>query len=350
MMTEPPVFDGHNDLVLRMIRGEVSATQLRAGGAGGHIDLPRAQQGGFGGGFFAIYVPSPEGAGFSMEALMQEAYDLPLPPPLDQPGALAVTQRGFAALDSLAEAGVVTICTDADALEAAIAGPTMAAVVHIEGAEALDADLSQLEAFHARGLRSIGPVWSRPTIFANGVPFRFPSTPDIGGGLTDAGRRLVRECNRLGVMLDLSHLNQAGFDDVARISDAPLVATHSNAWAVCPHARNLTDRQLAMIAETRGMVGLNLAGAFLRPDGKMLADVPLSVLMRHLDHLIAILGEEGVGLGSDFDGAVVPEAIGDCAGMPALRAAMRDHGYDAALIEKLCWRNWAGLLRRTWAA
>ena len=128
------------------------------------------------------------------------------------------------------------------------------------------------------------------------------------------------------------------------------MATHSNAWAVTPHSRNLTDRQLAMIAESDGMVGINFASAFLRSDGQMKGDVPLEQMMRHLDHLIGILGEDRVGFGSDFDGALVPDEIVDCAGLPALRTAMRAHGVDEALMEKLCWRNWMRVLCKTWDA
>ena len=132
----------------------------------------------------------------------------------------------------------------------------IAGIMHMEGAEAIDASLDNLYAFHAMGLRSIGPVWSRPTIFGNGVPFAFPSSPDTGDGLTEAGKRLVLACNELKIMLDLSHINEKGFNDVARLSNAPLVATHSNAHAVTPSSRNLTDRQLAMIRESNGMVCL----------------------------------------------------------------------------------------------
>ena len=179
----------------------------------------------------------------------------------------------------------------------------MAAVPHIEGAEAIDRDFERLHVYFERGLRSLGPVWSRETIWGHGVPFRYPSDPDIGPGLTDAGKALVRECNRMKIMIDLSHLNEKGFDDVAAISDAPLVATHSNAAAITPHARNLTDRQLDIIRASDGMVGINFASAFLRPDGQMKADFGLDILLRHFDHLVERLGEDRVGLGSDFDRA-----------------------------------------------
>ena len=127
------------------------------------------------------------------------------------------------------------------------------------------------------------------------MPFAFPSTPDTGAGLTEAGKRLIRECNALKIMVDLSHINEKGFDDVAAISDAPLVATHSNAHAVTQSSRNLTDRQLAVIAESGGMVGLNYATSFLRRDGKQSADMDWTDVLAHLDHLLAKLGEDHVG-------------------------------------------------------
>lgn len=102
-------------------------------------------------------------------------------------------------------------------------------------------------------------------MFGHGVPFRFPGNPDTGEGLTGAGRALVTACNEMKIMLVLSHLNEAGFNDVARLSRAPLVATHSNAHAICPSTRNLTNRQLHMIRDSDGMVGLNFAICFLRP-------------------------------------------------------------------------------------
>ena len=150
-------------------------------------------------------------------------------------------------------------------------------------------------------------------------------------------------------MIDLSHLTEAGFWDVAAISHRPLVATHSNAHALCPHARNLTDRQLDAIRERDGMVGVNLATAFLREDGRMAAADSLDDVIRHFAHLIERVGEDRVGLGSDFDGARIPAPIGDVAGLPALRHALRE-AFGEALLEKLCWRNWVRVLEITWGA
>ncbi|NNF78507.1 MAG: membrane dipeptidase [Rhizobiales bacterium] len=350
-MREPPIFDGHNDVLTRLLNaGGRSAVETFVSGRNGHLDVPKAQKGGFGGGFFAIWVPSPSDGGVRYQEMNRPKYDLPLPGPLSPSEALEVVMAEAALLFQLEELGALQVCTTSREIKSCLETGKMAAVFHIEGAEAIDREFHTLDVLYQAGLRSLGPVWSRPTIFAEGVPFKFPSTPDIGAGLTPDGFRLVEKCNALGIMLDLSHLNEAGFWDVAKHSDHPLVATHSNVHAICPHARNLTDEQLKAIAESDGMVGLNFAAAFLRDDGRMNSDVPLDQLLRHLDHLIAIVGENRVGFGSDFDGAVVPDDISDVSGLPNLREAMRRHGYTEALLAKLCCGNWLRVLEKTWGA
>lgn len=349
-MAEPVIFDGHNDLLTELYGKDGDPAELFANGLTGHIDLPRAKAGGFGGGFFAVWIRSPMDLGDLTEQMLQPQYDLPMPPPVPAAAALPEAMAQIAILHRLEEAGLLRICVTVDQIDACRDENTLAAILHFEGAEVIDPDFAALEVFHRAGLRSLGPVWSRNTRFAEGVPFRFPSTADIGGGLTEDGKALVRACNRLGIMLDVSHLNGAGFRDLAEVTTKPIVATHSNAHAICPHARNLTDDQLRMIADSDGMVGLNFATGFLRPDGQMVDDAPLELMLRHLDHLIGILGEDRVGMGSDFDGAVVPKEIGDLAGLPNLRSAMQQHGYNIELMEKLCWGNWMSLLRRTWHA
>ncbi|MDV7143226.1 dipeptidase [Tropicimonas sp. TH_r6] len=347
-----PVFDGHNDLLLRLHHApETRRTLFLEGGTEGHLDLPRMRAGGFAGGLFAIYVPSPPspGAPDLFELMKEPPYDVPLPAPLNLTRAqpVALSQAGHMLWMERASEGAFTVCRSAADCRAAMERGSIAGVMHMEGAEAIGPDLDALHVFHALGLRSIGPVWSRPTAFGHGVPFRFPGSPDSGPGLTDAGKALVRECNALGILIDLSHLNEAGFDDVASLSDAPLVATHSNAHALCPSPRNLTDRQLDQIAESGGMVGLNFATFFLRPDGLAARDCGFEPMLRHLDYLISRLGEDHVGFGSDFDGCVVPEAIGDSAGLPALIEAMREHGFGTELLKKLAYRNWLAILERT---
>lgn len=347
-----PVFDGHNDLLLRLLEAPEKREEIWLTGEGkGHLDLPRMRAGGFAGGFFAIYIPSPiahDDADY-MAQMENPPYALPLPELIPAAEALA---PAFAAAAHLlwmerSAKGAFRLCRTAAELRAALAEGVISGIMHMEGAEAIDENLDALHAFHAMGLRSIGPVWSRPTIFGHGVPFAFPSSPDTGPGLTEAGKRLVKECNALKIMLDLSHINEQGFNDVAALSDAPLVATHSNAHALCPSSRNLTDRQLAVIAERRGMVGLNYAVGFLNADGARDSSRGWEPMLRHLDYLIGKLGEDHVGLGSDFDGAEIPAVLGDVAGLQGLIGAMEAHGYGAALIRKLAHENWFGVLERT---
>jgi len=348
-----PIFDGHNDVLLRLHRaaGQGREESFLERAASGHLDLPRARAGGFAGGLFAVFVPSGRSAR-PRRRDMPDRYALPVPKPPGLMRAQQVVGAMAARLFRLERqaAGELEVVRTVERLRHCLERGVLAVVFHLEGAEAIDPGLDALELLHQAGLRSLGPVWSRSNAFGHGVPFAFPSGPDTGPGLTDAGRALIGACNTLGILIDLSHLNEQGFWDVARISTAPLVATHSNAHALCPSARNLTDRQLDAIRESGGMVGLNFAVSMLRDDGKADPDTPIEVMVRHLDHLLARLGEEGVGFGSDFDGTIVPRAIGDAAGLPNLIAALRAHGYDDALLEKLCSANWLALLDRVWRA
>jgi membrane dipeptidase len=344
-----PIFDGHNDVLLRLHRDGLEGAEQRflEGEQRGHLDLPRAKAGGFAGGLFAFYVPSRSGLDF--KALNGEGYAIPLPPGVNETDArtTVIEKASIILRVERTSGGAVAICRRTEEVRAAMARGALAVVMHLEGAEAIDPGLRTLDVLHAAGLRSLGPVWSRDNVFGGGVPMRFPSSPDIGPGLTDLGFELVRACNRLRILVDLSHLTDKGFWDVARTTDAPLVATHSNVHAISPSSRNLTDRQLDAIRESDGMVGVNFATSFLRPDGQMRADTDLDLVIRHVDALIERIGETRVGFGSDYDGAVVPNAIKSPANLQRLVAAMRARGYDEPLLRKLGHENWLRALERT---
>ena len=339
-----PVFDGHNDVLLRLWKGGMDgvAERFRATDKG-HIDVAKARAGGLVGGFFAMF--APPGGTFRMPAF-EPPYDEPLPAMLAQETALKVIVEQAAVLLALDRAGDLALCRSRAEIEAAMASGRIAAIMHMEGAEAIDADLMALETLYAAGLRSLGPVWSRPTIFGHGVPFRYPSDGDIGPGLTDAGKRLVARCREIGIIVDTSHLNVKGFHDVAT-AGLPLVATHSNAHAVSPGARNLTDDQLRLIGETGGVAGLNFGTMFLREDGRAGPAGGIEAAIRHLAHMVEIAGEDHVALGSDFDGAPMPEGLQSAAELPTLVEAMRAQQFGEALIAKICHRNWLDFIGRT---
>jgi membrane dipeptidase len=348
-----PVFDGHNDVLLRLLRKGEADGGVRSfleGDGAGQLDLPRARDGGFAGGLFALFAPSERSSGD--DAMTQPQYDVPLPGELALSGAQAFTLEMAALLLRIVRVsdGAVRLCRTASEIEAAMAAGALATVLHIEGAEPIDRDFKMLEVFHAAGLRSLGLVWSRPNLFGHGVPFRFPSSPDTGPGLTDEGKALVAACNQLKIVIDLSHLTEKGFWDVAALSDAPLIASHSNAHALSQHSRNLTDRQLAAIRDSDGLAGINFAVCFLREDGRVRADTPLSDVVRHADHLIERLGVDRVGLGSDFDGGMIPGDLESAAGLPKLIETFRAAGYDDVTLRKLCSENWLRVLRKTWGA
>lgn len=347
-----PVFDGHNDVLLKYMREDPYDFFVRSENT--HLDFLRAREGGFAGGFFAVFVPEPRDPDTPPpdpnQYLTNTGIDVPLPPPLERAYALQTVVQVSAKLFQIEKQsnGQFKVVRTVGELETCLKDGTMAGILHFEGAEAVDENLDALDVFYQAGLRSLGPVWSRPTIFGEGVPFRFPHSPDTGPGLTDAGRALVKACNELGIMIDLSHMNEKGFWDIAAISDAPLVATHSNVHALCPTTRNLTDKQLDAIKESDGMVGLNFAVSFLREDGGRDADTPLDVMVRHVDYLVERLGIDRVGFGSDYDGATIPNAIQDVTGLPRLIAALRDAGYDDDSLRKIAHENWVRVLRKTW--
>jgi len=360
MSTSPlvPVFDGHNDTLpqIRALPAHEARTFLERSERG-HIDLPRAREGGLAGGLFAIFTANHDMNRVIKPMIGLDGNPVPggrtvdLPPRLDRRHALTFTLGIMSDLFRLERtaAGQMKVVRTAAELRSCLADGTFAAVLHIEGVEALDTHLEALDVLVEAGLRSLGPVWSRPNAFAHGVPFDFPKGPDTGPGLTAAGRRLVKACNRMGVLVDLSHLNEKGFWDVAKLSDAPLVATHSCAWALSPSPRNLTDRQLDAIKASGGMVGINFHTGFLRSDGQTEEPTSLTEIVRHARYVADRIGVEHVGLGSDFDGAHMPDDLKDVTALPQLIRALGEGGFGTSDVRRIAHENWVAGLERTWA-
>jgi membrane dipeptidase len=333
------VFDGHNDALSRMLEaGPEAPAGFLAGDGSGHLDLPRAVRGGLAGGCFAVFTCSPAEDSYASGEYFT---------PVDGRRALddALAQVALLLRLERESGGRLRVVRDAAGLD----GDGLAAVLHLEGAEPLGAALTELEVLHAVGMRSLGLVWSRPNAFATGVPFAFPGSPDQGPGLTDAGKALVRACGELRILIDLSHLNARGFWDVAGLSGAPLVASHSGAHALCASPRNLTDDQLRAIGESGGIVGINFHVGFVRADGAEDADTPLSAVAAHAAHVAGVAGIDAVGIGSDFDGATMPTELGDVTGLPRMFDALRDAGFDDGSLERIARGNWERVLRATWA-
>jgi len=339
-----PIFDGHNDALTR-----ADHALLPAGRPGGDLDLPRMREGGVRGAIFAV---------FSEQS--KSEHDRPVPrddgviefeyaPPVDHAFAAADGSAAAGRLLALERAGHVRVARRATDLDTARddGGPPVA-VLHLEGAEAIDPGLEALDAWYAAGLRSLGPVWSRANAFAYGVPFISPSSPDIGPGLTAAGRALVKRCSELGILVDVSHLNEAGFWDLARLELGPIVASHSAAHSLCQASRNLTDAQLDAIGSSGGLVGIVFACPFLRSDFAEDVDTPISLIADHVRYVADRIGVEHVALGSDFDGAPIPAELGGVSGMPKVLDALRAARFDENDLQAIAWGNWRRVLGEWW--
>jgi membrane dipeptidase len=336
-----PVIDGHNDALLRVWR---SGESLRERSDDGQLDLPRMQEGGIAAGFFAIFVPEDDAEGDPREHVVEteDGWDVPFAEPLEAGRATAIAHE----LVAIAERDLTLVRTLAD-LERCLEGGEPGAILHLEGAEPIEPDLRNLDEWVERGVRSIGIAWSRPNAFGCGVPFHFPGAPDTGPGLTDAGRELVRACNARGVLLDLAHLNERGFFDVAELTEAPLVVTHAGAHALAPQPRNLTDAELDAIGDSGGLVGVVFDVVMTRSDGELVFDTPLDVIAGHIDYIAERIGIDHVALGSDFDGCFPPAALDDASKLQVLLETLR---WSEDELSKLAHGNWLRVLRQTWLA
>ncbi|MDQ6608156.1 MAG: membrane dipeptidase [Actinomycetota bacterium] len=337
------VFDGHNDALTR-----ADHARLAEGRDGGHLDLPRMQAGGLRGAIFAVFSPSAHERGDPLHR-DDGVIEFAVAAPVEHEDAAAHAAGAAGRLLGLERSGHVRVARTIDDVDAARerSGPPVA-VLHLEGAEAIDPGLEALELWYSAGLRSLGPVWSRRNAFAHGVPFISPSSPDTGPGLTPAGHALVRRCAELGILVDLSHLNEAGFWDIARADAGPLVASHSAAHALCPTSRNLTDQQLDAVGGSGGLVGVVFACPFLRPDFADDGDTPLELIVEHARYIADRIGVEHVGLGSDFDGATIPRALGGADGLPRLLEAFASADFTADEVRAIAWENWRRVLALCW--
>lgn len=345
-----PIIIGHHDALLRLEQ-EDDIEPFLEGNDWTNLDLPRCQEAGVCASFFACWVPQPS---VSLDDLVEdfgeEADEVVLDDPIDPDYARDFVNSMMLRLHELAEAseGELSVVHDIEELRACREEGRQGAILHFEGAEPLSGDPELLEYYYSWGLRSLGLVWSRSNEFGTGVPFWYPSGPDTGPGLTEAGFDLVRDCNRLGIMLDLSHLNEEGFWDVARTTIHPLVATHSNAHTLCPSARNLTDTQLEAIRDSGGVVGVNFCTSDLRDDGQDDEDTDVALVLEQIGYLVETMGIDHVALGTDYDGAIVPSDLRDVTSLPAILEALSERGFDEEDLAKLAYANWERVLEQTW--
>lgn len=332
-----PIFDGHNDVLARLWLNDHTADDFLNTTLAGQMDLARCRQGGFVGGLFAVFVPPI--------SYLEKNYPKKLEQTLHD-----IVFSQVATLLKIANQKQAKLCTSVADIQHCIDHNILAMVMHFEGADVIDERFDLLEVLYATGLRSVGALWNNPNQFGHGLQADFPHSPDIGDGLTILGKKFIRRCAEKNMVVDVSHMNEKAFWDTAKILQQPIVATHSNVHKLCPQARNLTDQQLVEIKNTQGFVGVNFDTAFLRSDGKRNANTTLSTLIEHIDYLLNILGEDGVGFGSDYDGGFMSEHWATVAQLPNIINALKQAGYSQDLIEKICYKNWLRVLERIWTA
>ena len=222
----------------------------------------------------------------------------------------------------------------------------LSALLTLEEGGMCRGDLTRLRTLHRLGARIMTLTWN----FANELawPNRFnmdngTAVPETEHGLTERGREFVAEMERLGVIVDVSHLGDAGFWELNKIATRPFIASYSNARAVCPHVRNLTDEMLRALADRGGITGINFCGDFLDPGEKPYSSVHW--MGEHIEHIRQVAGIDAIALGSDFDGIEPDVEMGNCSGMPMLADELHRRGYSDDEIEKIFHGNALRILK-----
>lgn len=231
----------------------------------------------------------------------------------------------------------MSICFNFSDIEEAIIHGRIAAILSVEGGDALNCELSVLRQLYRLGVRSMLLTWNRRNLLADGAH-------EIhGAGLSDFGRNVVAEMNRLGMILDVSHLCEASFREVLELSAAPVIASHSNAKAVCNHPRNLSDIQLKKLKQKGGVVGITFYPYFLNNTDK--AD--MDDVIKHIEHVCSIIGEDHIGIGSDFDGIdSVTAGLEGTHCLPRLFERLLTLNYSERFIKKLAGRNFMRVIQQ----
>ncbi|MCR3921659.1 MAG: dipeptidase [Firmicutes bacterium] len=311
------IADGHCDTVhlFRGRRGYLFANRNTTG----HIDLPRLQEGGVTMQFFALYI-EPE---FKPDQALSRT--------------LQLAEHFLSEMGKNSEQ-VQIIRTQRD-LARASKDKKLAALMTLEGGEPLEGGVEVLQILYRLGLRGVGLTWNQRNGLADGV-----GVGAAAGGLTQLGKIMVREMNRLGMIVDGSHIAPRGFFDLLETSTSPVVITHANAAALCAHPRNLTDEQLYLLRDQGGVVGLTFYPAFIREEGP----ATLSHLLDHFCYIAEHMGTDMIAIGADFDG--IDETVvelSDVSKLPLLMQGLVERGFTEAEVRSMMGENLLRIVNNT---
>ena len=296
-----------------------------------HVDLPRIREGGLDAAFFSIYMP---GTVTGPEAVKR---------------ALVLIDH----VRTLAEQhpNEIVLATTAAEVRAAHKAGKFAALMGMEGGHMIDDSLAVLRDYQRLGVRYLTLSHSVNTNWADSS-----GDKPAHNGLTAFGKEVVRELNRLGVMVDISHVSDKTFWDALETSKAPLVASHSSMRAISGHARNMTDDMVRALGAKGGVVMINYSVGFLSNErfeaqqknvaAAELPRVSWEKIVEHIDHAVKLVGATHVGLGSDFDGTTVPDGMDDVSMLPKITAALLDKGYSEQDVKNILGENILRLLER----
>ena len=320
------VVDTHNDTILHMIKSppfitsETSPTTPRRSlgekSVYGQIDIPRTKMGGVDCLLFAMYVSPQYSSRLLRLVQMLDAFHVEVEKNPD----------------------TISIATSHKEIINTVNDGKIAAVISVEGGEPLEGKIESLRIIYRLGVRSLTLTHFPRNDLGDG------SGADSGSHLTDFGKEVVREMNRLGMIVDISHLNETGFWDVIDLSEDPILATHSNCKSLCSHHRNLNDDQINAMAEKGGVINLSFCAGFIKDgvgfgDPEALKKVTILDWLDHLDHAVEIVGTDHVGIGSDLDGGCGFPGLDDITRFPDLTQGMVSRGYSDQDIEKILGGN-----------
>lgn len=231
----------------------------------------------------------------------------------------------------------ISLCCNYSDIIQTVKNKKVAAVLSIEGGDALEGSISALRMLYTLGVRAITLTWNHRNQIADGVEDRI-----TGGGLTPFGREVVNEMNRLGMLVDVSHISEAGFWDVMNLTVSPIIASHSNAQKICHHPRNLTDEQLLALKKNGGVTGLNLYPVFLNDSGR----AGIKDAIDHIEYILAVTDENTLGLGTDFDGIEsTPEGLEGVQRIGGLFNELLKLNYSEDIVRKIAGENFLRVIK-----
>ncbi|TJX13282.1 membrane dipeptidase [Tissierella creatinini] len=311
------IVDSHNDTMSRVIDEETWLPVVDIGDSTElHIDIPKMKAGKLEAGFFAAYnsEEKPERALSKTLALIN---------------ALYWTEES--------NKDEFSIASTYDEIENSIMDRKIAAIPTIEGAYSITEEnyLELIKQYKDLSVKVVGFNWNYSNALGEGANEEYANNQKSSGGLTDLGKRLVKEMDDLGMIVDVSHMNEETFWGVIETSRAPIIASHSGAYSIRPHQRNLKDNQLKAIAKNGGVAAIVLCKTFIKDS----EDVSLKDYMDHIDYAVSLIGIDHVAIGSDFDGCDLPLDIKDASELYKIRDELVNRGYREEDINKLLGKN-----------